>query len=352
VLFRSIFFARGGEVLYLQVCNALRQPAEKIKSWALETNVQIEPQEQNPEWLHGELQRELGALMEHCPRTVTEIANFIDRGVETDTANATDTKNGEPRFVDAGWCPADSWQEGYLFAIDLLRLCKADLDVIERLRLLETACAMQMLRSIAMQSARSYQPERVTSWPGYRLGVSAPDEKRTAVKRISQHTVKTIEKLIYRAIRSDVVEVRADEEKWAKLLKEADTRYGGKLFISAAKRIGLLVPRRGPGARFTLNEHLLRFLVVTVVPIGGRLTLDRFKELAESRHGLVFDAMGLTRANQWADGVSDIHLGSDCDIWLQDMLEAAGLLQHLSDSCALVANPAGVAAGWIGRSNS
>ncbi len=346
------FLARGGEVLYLQLCNALRQPEEKIKSWVLETSVAIEPQEQNPEWLHGELQRELGALMEHCPRTVTDIANFIDRGVETDTANATDTKDGAPRFVDAGWCPADSWQEGYLFAIDLLRLCKADLDVIERLKLLETACAMQTLRSIAMQSARSYQPERVASWPGYRLGVSAPDEKRTAVKRISQHTVKTIEKLIYRAIRSDVVEVRADEEKWGKLLKEADTRYGSKLFISTAKRIGLLVPRRGPGARFTLNEHLLRFLVVTIVPIGGRLTLDRFKELAESRHGLVFDAMGFTRASQWADGVSDIHLGSDCDIWLQDMLEAAGLLQHLSDSCALVANPAGAAAGLIGRANS
>jgi len=346
------FLARGGEVLYLQLCNALRQTPEAVRRWVEESGVRIEPQEHEPAWLHAALQRELGRLLTHCPQMVTDISEFIDTGVESDTRNATDIRNNEPRFVDAGWCPADSWREGYLFAVDLLRLCMSDLDVIERLQLLETACAMQVLRSLAAQSARHCPPERQTSWPGYRLGISAPDEKRLAVKRISQHTVKATEKLVYRAIRGDDVELPENEEERVKILKEADTRYGGKLFISTAKRIGLLVPRRGAGVRFTLNEQLLRLLVVTTVPIGGRLTYDRFKELVEVRHGLVFDAMGFTRASSWADGVDDIHLGSHCDAWLQDMLEAAGLLIHLSDSCALVENPAGNESEVIGRSKS
>jgi len=346
------FLGRGGEVLYLQLCNALRQTPEAVRRWVEESRVRIEPQEQDPAWLHAALQRELGRVLTHCPQTVTDISEFIDTGVESDTRNATDIRNNEQRFVDAGWCPADSWREGYLFAVDLLRLCMSDLDVIERLQLLETVCAMQVLRSLAAQSARHCPPERQTSWPGYRLGISAPDEKRLAVKRISQHTVKATEKLVYRAIRGDDVELPENEEERVKILKEADTRYGGKLFISTAKRIGLLVPRRGAGARFTLNEQLLRLLVVTTVPIGGRLTYDRFKELVEVRHGLVFDAMGFTRASSWADGVDDIHLGSHCDAWLQDMLEAAGLLIHLSDSCALVENPAGNESEVIGRSKS
>jgi hypothetical protein len=346
------FLARGGEVLYLQLCNALRQTPEAVRRWVEESGVRIEPQEHDPAWLHAALQRELGRLLTHCPQTVTDISEFIDTGVESDTRNATDIRNSEPRFVDAGWCSADSWREGYLFAVDLLRLCMSDLDVIERLQLLETACAMQVLRSLAAQSARHCPPERQTSWPGYRLGISAPDEKRLAVKRISQHTVKATEKLVYRAIRGDDVELPENEEERVKILKEADTRYGGKLFISTAKRIGLLVPRRGAGARFTLNEQLLRLLVVTTVPIGGRLTYDRFKELVEVRYGFVFDAMGFTRASSWADGVDGIHLGSHCDAWLQDMLEAAGLLIHLSDSCALVENPAGTESEVIGRQKS
>ncbi|MEI7901026.1 MAG: hypothetical protein WCK89_12305 [bacterium] len=337
---KHLFLARGGEVLYLQLCIALKQKPETINHWAEESGIYLEPKEADPVFLHEELQRELGKLMDHCPQTVTAIAEFLDSGVEPETAQTTDNNGNEPRYVTAGYCPADSWPEGYLFAVELLRLCQADLDVIERLQLLETACAMQVLRNLATQSVRHSPTEYKTTWPGYRLAVSAPDERNSAVKRLSRHTAKMVEKLIYRAVRCVDVELPADQTEREKILKEADKRYGGKLFVGLAKRIGLLVPRRGAGVRFTLNEQLLRLLVVTTVPIGGRLTYDRFKELVEARHGLVFDGDGFTRASAWVDGADQPVVGSGIDVWLQDMLDAAGLLIHLSDSCALVVNPA------------
>jgi len=131
-----------------------------------------------------------------------------------------------------------------------------------------------------------------------------------------------------------------DSTQRGEVLKEADRRYGSKLFSGLAKRIGFLIPRRGAGVRFTLNEQLLRLLVVTTVPVGGRLTYDRFKALVEARHGLVFDSDGFARADEWAGGTGRVSLGHGVDAWLQDMLAAAGLLIHLSDSCALVENPA------------
>jgi hypothetical protein len=334
------FLARGGEVLYLQLCLALKQKPETVKQWVKESGISLEPKEAVPASLHEELQRELGKLMDHCPQTVTDIADFIDSGVEPDTAQTTDNDENGPRYVAAGYCPADSWREGYLFAVELLRLCQADLDVIERLQLLETACAMQVLRNLATQSLRHCPTEYKTTWPGYRFAVSSPDERNSAVKRLSRHTAKMAEKLIYRAVRCDDVELPADQTEREKILKEADKRYGSKLFVGLAKRIGLLVPRRGAGVRFTLNEKLLRLLVVTTVPIEGRLTYDRFKELVEARHGLVFDADGFTRASAWVDGTDQPVVGSGIDAWLQEMLDAAGLLIHLSDSCALVVNPA------------
>lgn len=334
------FLARGGEVLYLQLCNALRQKSETVSRWNKESGVQLESEEQEPQILWLKLLTRLPKLVYDCPKTVTDIAEFLDSGIESETAAATDMDGGDPRYVTAGYCPADSWQEGYLFAVDLLRLCTADLDVIERIQLLETACAMQVLRSLATQSARHCPSENKITWPGYRLAISAPNEDNPALKRLSRHTAKVVEKLIYRAIRCEDVQLPDDEVAREKVLKEADRRYGGKLFVGMAKRIGLLVPRRGAGVRFTLNEQLLRFLVVTTVPIGGRLTYDRFKELVEARHGLVFDIDGFKRASEWVDGVGWIYADSSIDSWLQEMLEAAGLLIHLSDSCALVVNPA------------
>ena len=195
-----------------------------------------------------------------------------------------------------------------------------------------------------MQSARHVDSEYPIPWPGYRLAVSAPEEKRTAIKRLSHQTAKAMEKQIFQAIRNEEsgIILPQGEKEPGKSLKEADRRYAGKLFIGLAKRIGFIVPRRGAGARFVLNDQLLRLLVLTTVPVGGRITFDTFKRLVEVRYGLVFDADGFNRASRWLDGTG-VYLPADTDAWLQDMLEAAGLLIHLSDSCALVENPAGIA---------
>ena len=337
---RHRFLARGGEVLYLQICNALRQSPEIINNWVTQSGVNIDKAEQNPKWLHTELEKELVKLMNHCPSALTEIAEFIDSGVDHETAEYTDKIDDEQRYVKAGWCAADSWQEGYLFAVNVLRLCKANLDVIDRLYLLETACVMQVLRSLAMQSARCMARKQQNTWPGYYLAVSAPEEKQMAIKRISQFTLKMLEKQVFQSIRSDNVILPQGENQPEKALKEADKRYAGKFYIGLAKRNGLIVPRRGAGARFVMNEQLLRLLVLTIVPVGGRITFDTFKKQAELHYGFVFDADGYNRACDWAGYGTNVHLPGDMDEWLQDMLSAAGMLVQLSDSCALVKNPA------------
>lgn len=337
---KHIFLARGGEVLYMQLCNALRQNQQEIKQWIRDSEVELEPDEQNPSWLYEELQKEFRNLMNLSPKTLSAIAEFIDSGVESETANATDYVNGNPRFVNAGYCPEDSWREGYLFAVDLLRLCQASMDLVERLQMMEKACGLQVLRNLASQSSRHYSNEFRILWPGYRLAISAPDERNSARKRLSRNTAKMTEKLIYRAIRGSDIVLPTEETEREKILKEADKRYGSKLFVGMAKRIGLLVPRRGAGARFTLNEQLLRLLVMTTVPVGGHLSYDFFKKLLEARHGIVFDAEGFSRANEWIEGIGQMIIGNNADAWLIEMLDSAGLLVQLSDSHALVKNPA------------
>lgn len=336
---QHLFFARGGELLYLQVCNALRQPQDRITAWGREGVFGLTKDEQDPEWLHTQLNESLQNLMSFCPHTLTDLAEFIDFRLDPITPESTDGTESDPRFVSAGWCNAESWMEGYLFAVDLLRLLQSNLDVVERLYLFETACSMQVLRTLAMQSMRLMSGAEDFSGPDYRMVVSAPEENRPVIRRLSQQSVKSIEKMIFQSLRSDKVELSEVEDERNKQLKNADRAYGSKLFVGLSKRLGFVVPKRGAGARFVLNEQLLRLLVVTTVPLGGRLTFDTFKELMERRHGLVFDAKGLDRASERLCG-KGIYLPADTDQWLQEMLEAAGFLIHLSDSCALIHNPA------------
>lgn len=336
---QHLFFARGGELLYLQVCNALNQSHDQIVEWCREGGFGFSNDEQNPGWLQAQLNEVLQNLMSFCPQTLTDLAEFVDSRLDIVTPQQTDGTNEVRRFVSAGWCNAESWQEGYLFAVDLLRLMKSNLDVVERIYLLETACAMQVLRTLAMQSMRLMEGVETCKGPNYRLVVSAPEDDRPVIRSLSKQSVKAVEKLIFQSLRSDTIDLPKDDDKRKKKLKDADSRYGSKLFVGLSKRLGFIVPKRGAGERFVMNEQLLRLLVVTTVPVGGRLTYDTFKWLLERRHGLVFDAKGLDRATTWLCG-KEIYLPADTDQWLQKMLEAAGFLIHLSDSCALIHNPA------------
>jgi len=336
-----LFLARGGEVLYLQLCNALRQKPETVTAWAEASGLKdsFTRDEMNPIWLHGQLDLALTDLMGACPKTISELAEFIDSGAEAQTTERTDRQGNEPRYTSCGWCPEEGWQEGYLFAVEVLRLCRAEVDLMDRLELLEVACSMQVLRSLAGQASRYTAKPSLSMAKGYRLAISDPGGHNLTVKQISRASVRAIEKMIYDAIRHPDIKRRVPKPDHLKLYREADRRYGHKLFITLAKRLGLIIPRRGGGMRFVLTERLLRFLVMTLIP-ANRLTYDTFKLLAETHYGLAFDESALSRASAWVTGIRIDSFGGATDEWLQDMLEAAGILRRLSDSCALVENPA------------
>jgi len=228
--------------------------------------------------------------------------------------------------------------------VELLRICSADIDPIKRIELMETACAMQVLRTLCAQSARHVtwaQDSKSNSGPfSYVWILSDPEGRDTLNKQISRRNIKLVQKLLFEAIRHPEIKAAvAKSKKSAELYKEADSRYGHKYFITLAKRIGLIIPRRGSGARFTLNETLLRFLVMALIRPGKRVTYETFKDLLFTHYGIAVDSNRISKACQWdnASGISS--LGSNTDTWLLKMLDEAGVLVRLSDAHSLVINP-------------
>lgn len=336
------FLARGGELLYLQLCNALRQDCGVLQGWLHEAQIGCSNEESDPRSLHGSLQHAFRNVVSSCPQTVDRLAEFLDIGIEDKTAEKTDFQRGQPsqpRLTSCGWCPEESWQEAAIFAIELLRLCQASIDPIERIELLEIACAIQLLRSLCAQSARytSRSPDALAGAGPLRYVwvISDPDGRHSAIKQISRRNINALQRMIYDALRHS--SISADQS--GREYKEADSRYGHKLFLTVAKRIGLVVPKRGSGARFVLNDRVLRYIVLATIRPGERVTFESFKKLAFAHYGLALDDETIGRACAWSGTARLTTLGGSADDWLMEMLDAAGMLIRLSDSFSLVTNP-------------
>jgi hypothetical protein len=341
---RHRFLARGGELLYLQICNALSQDIKVVQDWCSHAGINFNSREFDPEQLREQLQRQLNEVLNSCPTTIDRLAEFIDMGIDSQTAAVTDHGRGGERFTECDWCPAESWPEGLLFAVELVRICSADIDPIKRIELLEIGCAMQVLRSLFAQSAR-YVPwtQDMEEYAGpfkYLLVLSDPEGRDKTIKQVSRRNVKTLQKLIFDAIRHpDIAAIVARSNRFEALYKEADTRYGHKFFITLAKRLGLIIPKRGAGARFVLNELLLRFLVMALIPPGKRVTYETFKDLIFTHYGMAVDNTRIGNACQWSGTEQISSLPGNTDSWLFKMLDEAGVLVRLSDSHSLVINP-------------
>lgn len=329
------FLARGGELLYLQICNAMKQNPEAIQAWNLDAKLEFSSEELEPEKLLTRLERGLAKFFSACPKFIDDLAEFIDDKLDPETAAKTDMHEQQPRFVEAGWCNSATWQEGYLLAVEMNRILSSGLDVMDSVYYLETLFMLHTLRNLIMQSSRCLSNGEA-KWPGYYMAINRSDEENGTLKRISHQSLKNIEKTIYMAIRSHMqgTDIVQDE----KILKEADTRSGHKFFLKMAKQAGLVIPKRGAWARFVLTPQILRVLVTTIVPQQGRITYETFKQLIRARWGMVFDEDGFGECCEWL-GVEKVYLSSDTDAWLLEMLAESGLLMHLSDSCALVLHP-------------
>lgn len=343
------FMSHGGDVLYYQLCLALSQTKDRILQWSDKAGLGLSPEECDPEGLHKDLEQALQGLL--GKRSGLDALAALISDLETETAARTDHDRwGERRYQSMGWCSAESWREGYLFAVELLRILRAEVDIMDRLTLLETACGLHILRTLAARTAAlTRQP---LPWPGYLLPITAPEEKNFTLRAVSQHAYKRLrtmqERLILDQLPNCTFEPKNKGDGSPAALEAAKKKYLGNdvcqkymsgLFSSLAKNyLGLIVPRTGSGERFVLSERILRFLVLTLVPAQGHLSLDRFKARARAWHGFVFDAAGFEDTQRWLTGRTAI-FPTRCDAWLRDVLEDGNFLIHLSDACSLVHNP-------------
>lgn len=200
-----------------------------------------------------------------------------------------------------------------------------------------------------LQRARTYVQQQVTAW-----AAGVPDEVlarrldseaqahfhlRSLSKRARNAFERKVNALVERYTASALGR-DAFVAAYAETLTDLLMRDFRKNFLGVhrklAKAVGLVVPRKGPGARFVLGDNLLKALTLANVPSGTGTTYDAFLARLYKRYGLVVGP-GEARASGLFDRqrINAEYYDRNKAALLEKM-KHAGLAVEYSDATAVV----------------
>lgn len=329
------FLARGGELLFLQLCN-LFSMADSPKLRKLEKKLQHP--EKTAIGLQKRIETGLKQVLDTSPGPELDM---LARWIEARDPETQEKVEVKKRWARCGWCPAESWPEAYLFAYELSNILEALLDPMEKIEMLKLCCVFQTLRSLCAQAARYWprldkQLGELGGINGYAWIITDPDTQNRELKTTARRNLTRIQEMIHGAIRTREIQQLKKEPEPS--YKEGD-EHSYELLNMLAKKIEFIVPYTGPAARFVMNEHLLRYLMLALIPPGCRFTLQSFQERLYQHYGAAIDGFFLKQAVQWTYGGEKNRVPSFRAEWLEEKLRSTGFLIPLSDSVSLVHNP-------------
>lgn len=328
------FMARGGEVLYLQLCNLFsRADSEEIR--------EMEKQMQHPPNVALKFREQIETGLKNYFKSAPAPAmDALTQWIESaDPWTQEETEGADNRRKAAcGWCPRESWQEAYLFAYEMANISNAVIDPIEKIEMLKYCCVFQVLRSLCAQAARYWkamQSDGSVQYGGvcgFAWLVTSPELSDAVLKITARRNLGRVQEMIHGALRGDWITPKNGSYRLG-------DEQGQELFVKLGKKLGFIAPWYGPGARFVCGDELLRYFVLALIQPGQRMTYTSFQATLFRHYGVATEGQWLKKAIRWTYPKQNIKVYASDDGWLEERLRATGFLISLSDSISLVRNP-------------
>lgn len=314
---KHAFYARGGELLYLQLLLALNQKEEDVdrvfRKPGRYDSLRFTSEELNPKKLREKMNQCFSSLFKgKVPQFFDDFADSLsisESNDDSETSNAT-----------MGKTPSATWEYGYLFAVELSRLFRSSFDIIDMLKHLENACVLQVIRTVLWASADALNEER----PFLPVISSKCDD--IVLKYVSNESFSHCQRMVKKAVAEN-----------AKAQYENTAKYGHKLIQKLGKSVGFIQPPKGGLEHFVLSKDLIVLLVSTTYEPGQMQRFDLFLNELKVRYGIVIDSDGFNQANIQNGKMQHIG-GTRMTEWIVNLLRECDFFVELSDSISLIKN--------------
>lgn len=340
------FMARGGEVYYLHILQGLN----KIKTVNEEQYCELKNNIQNnilnlihsypqlstiAQWINNKWN---GFMAGHCEKDIETIQGMYKEE------------------MSCRWITERYKRRSDYTVKELNNLLMCEASEFEKIDLLNTAIIMQTLRMM-IESSKCISEDKEVANPMWLIHVPSTSEVDNKIKKLAVQEYKSIEESMEISI-AKMLERKKEKEKLMKqtnstvikkekkkksdlmLLKDAnDDSF--KLLRKLGKDIGLITPLRGDNMRLSINDSIIRFLVLSLVEPGTKVTLRTFLKKMYRHYGIVVGAEEYNRYIQDnnIDNQKDVSYLNYNLIEFQNLLRKNGFLRELSDATSIVENP-------------
>ena len=227
-----------------------------------------------------------------------------------------------------GQIPTGYRRRAVLACQELANLLQSEIDPLRKMEILAQGIVLQILRMMHEQAATICRSTvESPTWVVHVPGCNSPSVKHSSIQSYCACEDDLIS-VLYKYQESSAYEASNDPHERQEEIKEASDN-SHKLFRRLGKEIGLIVPPKGAGMRFSLSEDLVRFLVLSLIPPGRKVLLSSFLDLLFEHFGIVVSPAHAATA-PW------LYANEEA---FRTMLKDCGFLRDLSDATSIVENP-------------
>lgn len=316
---RYTYMCRGGEVYYLHLLSSANREDDRFRA---------------------QLEARFRALVCDSYPQFSELARFIKNTWATYMMVDPDdikqpTKN--LNTIPAAFACRDAYT-----AREVDMLLRNSIDSFDKLSILADTVMLQLLRVMYATAAQVMRNQKAP-WV---IDISRrnAEMRKLAADSFAENEACIIDYIYAGYARfADRLKDPAGSSTKTKEQKHVDDAAGDsyRLFRKLAKNLGLLIPVKGPHMRLSLNERLVKALVLTLIGPGQKITLDTFLDLLYEHFGMIVDRGTYERAVR--DGtmrplVDYTFMDQNRDAFVT-LLKNCGFLRALSDATCIVENP-------------
>lgn len=308
------FLARGGEVYYLHLLQALDYNHEDKEK----------------------LEKLLTLLLGGENNKLSDICNLIQKSWER--AMGYTLPADISQRLSLSFIPEEAYAECGRYSVgELVNFLSCDLPSINKVEILAKGIMYQVMRMLSWR-VDNYLGTEKKAWI-----VDMKGGTNNTVKKIASECYQEIESGFMTALNKSAREIGEDkipENRYMPLLNKARAA-SLDLFRSKGKELQCIIPTNGQFERFSLSEDIIRFLVLALIPPQKKMTVNMFLKKLYENYRIV---VGPEEYRKHIDDGSKLEVSltnsfAENQNAFQTFLKATGFLRELSDATSIVVNP-------------